>query len=806
MSLTPVITHHNNNQEIVRFMKQLVSFILCLSCVLISAVTVHSKEKKITYAPNVTYLGEVENKEPSGPGVLSIVVSSSLELRLQGTFKNTEVDGILLFPDGSSAEGILSFEIGTAAGQYKAVTLNIHSGVLRTNKGRIFGKIQDESPETANASIISIITDSQYRKQNERCIGQISYAYVGDNPELLAWLSKLAGDTSYEIVYGDGYRFVFETNDDLNLTQYANPDSQKIENFDANFSNGYVANVRLQAVNSLGANFEADKIFLVQINKPNNEGAVLFGNQNDDTVTEEFQLAGHYVHCIGFDLALGESNINSSGRAHLVFANGNVFDGTIKKDIISSFLSKGQELISLKELPWTWAQFPAVAEEGKITYASDGSWYEGTLSASRTNGNKLSTKCYKKGALHSNNGTIIHTYVSGKDETELALYDTLKKNDYLEFQDENRVKAFRRTLPDLTVIEGKSTDHWWLFDEFRIYDKDSLVYEIKTHERLSDGDDRTFGVETGASYYKENIITLTSAPTLSNETLAKAGIWVFQDGFTFLSQTSPDPRKPGNGIIIRTPDSDNGDFAELFFEGKNNRVFVETASGGMGYYKTVTSYSENGFTGFRKTFTDCIVVAAKRTNSLFDGKSIYEGDVFFNNGQSYKGTFIIGTKNGENALQSDDRVLDLVLTVDYSLENIVSHAYVKGELLDAEGNLIAAFDQGKKLDEFDFARYVAQQNKIKEQKEAELRKAQEKEKEYQDKCNKYGKRFVDAALDGVILIGMPEELMRSTIATSLNYESETNRSYNVKNIFGDTVMIVTVSKSTHKVTFISDFR
>lgn len=83
-------------------------------------------------------------------------------------------------------------------------------------------------------------------------------------------------------------------------------------------------------------------------------------------------------------------------------------------------------------------------------------------------------------------------------------------------------------------------------------------------------------------------------------------------------------------------------------------------------------------------------------------------------------------------------------------------ALYQGRVTTSTGKIIEIYKNGKKLDDFDFAQVIAEE-------EGKVRLAQQKRDEERQKIasmvEKYGKTNVDALLRGKIIVGMPQELL-----------------------------------------------
>ncbi|MBR6286237.1 MAG: hypothetical protein IKR18_04505, partial [Bacteroidaceae bacterium] len=86
-----------------------------------------------------------------------------------------------------------------------------------------------------------------------------------------------------------------------------------------------------------------------------------------------------------------------------------------------------------------------------------------------------------------------------------------------------------------------------------------------------------------------------------------------------------------------------------------------------------------------------------------------------------------------------------------------------------------------------------------EKEQREQREEQKKRQQLQAAYQKYGKKYVDAIYDGKILIGTPEALIKSLRSSYLISESQTSRTYEIKNIWGTRFAKVYVNKKTRRV-------
>lgn len=117
---------------------------------------------------------------------------------------------------------------------------------------------------------------------------------------------------------------------------------------------------------------------------------------------------------------------------------------------------------------------------------------------------------------------------------------------------------------------------------------------------------------------------------------------------------------------------------------------------------------------------------------------------------------------------------------------------------------MAIYKDGKQLDELDVAIILKSEEKVREQRKKEQERIEkenrEREKEYDRLCNKYGKRYVDAIMEGKIIVGthfdLVDVLTQSLITTPI--QLLTTR----LTIFLETLLWrIGVDKATNKVTY-----
>ncbi len=63
------------------------------------------------------------------------------------------------------------------------------------------------------------------------------------------------------------------------------------------------------------------------------------------------------------------------------------------------------------------------------------------------------------------------------------------------------------------------------------------------------------------------------------------------------------------------------------------------------------------------------------------------------------------------------------------------------------------------------------------EKKAQQAKAAKEQAAYNQLCKKYGKKYADAAWNGRIIVGMPEELLKKMYYCVLRYESGSSKKY-----------------------------
>lgn len=432
--------------------------------------------------------------------------------------------------------------------------------------------------------------------------------------------------------------------------------------------------------------------------------------------------------------------------------------------------------------------------------------------------------------------------------------DSLKA-DFLEFDGPNAVNAFKKTCQDMSVIEGiYYSDH---LDSDGIHYKDHFVIKITYPDGTVFRYIDVLRHLHVTSAFKEAIYPLKKVPGFYDVKIlldpiwtmdARAisgrkdeekwisgmqGRWVFPDGMIidggyikgsiyynhngFFSKYYYNPSTSEIECHINEPDYlDLGEYeADIITPANDNGDYAII---GVCKEKYNPSAEQKTIGSFKKTFPDCSVMAEgspindesfeEEFSQDFWFRMFFNGAISYNNGGSFKGVFTVHFTSSIPEINSDKRIQALGAKIIASLDNMKLGNKYDGKEYDSDGNLIAIYKAGKILDEFDLQIELLKEKEERDRKEAALRQKQAEKEEYENECNKYGKKYVDAwRFNGRILVGTPEEYFLDKVGkVQLYHESQYTRAYRVYTLGGNVGLYIDVNVKTKKVTRVYDVR
>lgn len=736
-------------------MKKVLLLIVAFACVV---ANLDAKDKTIKLTKRIVYRGAVEKKVPSGEGVIQVEnkANPSPTISIKGTFADDLVSNAeISFSNGASYKGDIKYGISKDP-EALAIAL-FPGGEFLDKDGNLIGVVSKDC-----YSIAVVLKKYTYIRADGVLIERPPVRNLED-------YIRYANDESYQVEYGVNHKLHFVIEED----EWRYSPAEFARACTVRFSNGTVIKVETNGQE--------------RWEKPSGEWMLVQEDSTEGIVVK------------GYRVDLSDGNYMEKERVRYTFENGNVYEGASCSDF---FPNDYMNLIGLKTIDWKWEDFfSGVSTDGGTLCYSDGSKYEGSFilpsKKAPLTESVLPESCYYTGQLLAADGNVLHTYEKGKDEAERErirlAYEKAKETDFVTFYSEYSVSAFKKTFPDLTVIEAKKGDSWDYFEEFKITYPDGIIYTDTGYSRdtkdvksvLSWDFAPSFGDLFFIGYQYKNVVSTWK--------------WVFPDGLVLSCGPKSQYSRYFNdrlvlryvNISIQLPQSDNGDYA----------VFQ--------CYDVRGQDKENVVTYLKKTFPDC-----KVEGKGSEWYSWLEGSISYKNGSCFKGSFHIShLPSITPAIASDPRIKALGdFKIVTSLDNVVLDSLWSGKEYDANGKLVAIYKEGKKLDDFDFAQ--ALQLEKEQQKAAEKRAEEEKKKEkesqaqYEKDCKKYGKKYVDSwENNDVILVGTPEEYFLNSVGNvEKYYESQTTRSYRVYTVFGKLGLSVDVDKKTKRVTNVYDHR
>ena len=656
--------------------------------------------KKIKYASNAYYEGEVLKKDPHGKGKVIINEDYKNRVEITGQFNDIEVtEGEVAFVmPGVTYKGSLSvkkkIEMLLVIPMVK-LEVQLKTGVFYDSNGKLLGIL---------AEPLDILFDCS-----------VSNADMG----------KVEGK--------------------LSISSNVNEDYIKIADAFMGTSNKKLVNASVQ-------NFTLDyaKFTLGRVKKSDKEpyyeyenGVVLpekLSKKNElKRANGDFIVIDNNLAVLDYKLVLTNATCTKDSIIY-TFANSNVFKGKLSAALYNA---DAQTLSTLTQLDWKWEDFCKYALEGKLTYA-DGTYYVGNFSSScATAGDKLSDASYNNGVIFDANGKE----VSFRENGSIISYEA-----YVQREAERKAQVEREEAERKAKYEAAKAKDYYKLDETAVISEFVITYpDFSRHEYVCKGNEV---VKNKITYADGRIAKLPfkwsnsdysqlSKLTVAYEFNPRTNFYecTYPDGFKIKHASYYETRKGGtvggmgNGYFIyEEPKQENGDYAQL--------VGVNDV-----YDKTGPVLSLNKF---RKTFDEYTIV--------WDSVEYVE----FKDGTKFKGKFEYVVE-GPSKLAENPHIQELVLEVESALDNVTGAKLIDGEVYTKAGDVVAIYRNEEKLEGFDYDQELAQiKLKIAEEKkkiEEERKQKEAEEKLYAELIKKYGKKYVDLALQGRVEVGMPYDLV-----------------------------------------------
>lgn len=751
-------------KNLFKYLAHTIVFMCVLSCF---CTTTEAKQRKRTlrFGKMAIYKGIVENRQMAGDGVLEIFSSGDYDnplFTLNGTFQGTEmVDGVV-----KGRSNIFSFEGKASVEIYDDyIEVNMHNG-----------KLYNQSD-----SLIGVINRSEHffniKNNDNKAQGRFTYIAVPTNVGFNI-LSRYY--ESRQKVFPDS-SFV-----DYPLVQYElllDEGTQELKK-----ENDYLYRIILSdgTILTMEVSFFINKSFSLYSFSINNDSSGEYVNYqarisyNDIKKSSQQRIFGRNMFSDGSSTRYGSklSPITPYSENILleqVFNDGKKFIGQIPYKYLFGD-SHINDIVFCKPFPLDWTKLVEDVKNltGKLTFP-DNSYYEGTFSPLAKNENYLND-----GKLYSKDKVVLDTYTSGESDADRENrmeqseeFQKANENDYYEVDEYGTIIKFRKTMIDLTALDYDRqrnseenfkvtyADGTIMFCEGALFDISEFkkLYSAKRFPSYSD-------FATNSKEFHD-LINLWYNTT-----------WIFPDGLK-IRVTLNYPKK---------------EYAALF----SSSSYELTVPFENDDY--VTCYERE--IEIRKTF-DEYTISAKIE------KGNHYGIILYNNGDCYTGSFWLTLGNIDKTKHLKDIRIQhfekaIGLDYEYPYERCKFEEFVTGRTVNKDGDVVAIYKDGKQLDELDVAIILKSEEKVREQRKKEQERIEkenrEREKEYDRLCNKYGKRYVDAIMEGKIIVGTHFDLVER-INPIFDYDTNTTSYYKVNNFFGALLWRIGVSKATNKVTY-----
>ncbi len=688
-------------------MKKLLLTILTL-CIGTLSFTYAQKVKVTTikYGSDAYYTGEVVKKSPMGAGKLFLnsylaTVNTGNILSLEGTFNGTTVSDatLVLKKYNLEFEGEVSYTVEKEFSS-RVFTFTLKNGSFYSLKENLqLCAVRDNG--------ISIKINSGYE-------------------------FKVSGKGEVESIP------TLRETKIKRMTQFAGSDTYTCKGSPAEFSidnNNYNISKKGFANQSATIRFDNGATVIIDRNGEN------WRRPNGDYLKiSSLGLLEEYK------ITLGEDSIENNKVSHK-FNNGNKFFGTVAESLIFPDSADKEftcsdyiKLFGIESINWEWKDFLKYAKNGTLTY-SDGKYYEGLLEPDTEDitDNELPESAYFTGTLYNADKSKIQTYFRGMDESQYAEYQKKqederqkiaaeyakeKASDYFKFDNYGQIAEFKITYPDLTKFIYRYDEKTKKVLENTIYYSNGDVLDNPYLHHNTVKKDENYAYRFTNDQYKD-IVPKQKSPQILDPNIF--GRRIFKDRLELSIRM-------GGLYRIRQVKS-GGDYAYIESRAHENEHYP--------YMEEIIA--------FQKTFDDYVVIR----NADWDSND----EIYYKNGNVFVGKITINF-NQDTTLYEDPRIIALKMPVGKSYESIQSVVPYSGSVTSSTGKILEIYEKGKKLDDFDFAQRVAEeegklrleQQRIEQQKQALL-----------EAEAKYGKANMDAARKGKIIIGMPEDLLTSAV-------------------------------------------